>query len=92
MREERPGDGAGGGHQQEGCREAAFVRMMMAMLRLNVPSVFLYGGSIMPGRFRGKDVTVVDVFEGVGQNRIVEVRGQRFHRAAGKLFLRRTAG
>jgi dihydroxy-acid dehydratase len=41
--------------------------MMMAMARLNVPSVFLYGGSILPGRFRGKDVTVVDVFEGVGQ-------------------------
>src|SRR6266700_661955 len=42
--------------------------MMMAMLRLNVPSVFLYGGSIMPGKFHGKDVTVVDVFEGVGQH------------------------
>src|SRR5687768_13852046 len=42
--------------------------MMMAMLRLNVPSVFLYGGSILPGRFKGKDVTVVDVFEGVGQH------------------------
>jgi len=42
--------------------------MMMAMLRLNVPSVFLYGGSIMPGRWRGKDITVVDVFEGVGQH------------------------
>src|SRR6201985_3346272 len=42
--------------------------MMMAMLRLNVPSVFLYGGSIMPGRFHGKDVTVVDLFEGVGQH------------------------
>src|SRR5712664_940607 len=42
--------------------------MMMAMLRLNVPSVFLYGGSIMPGKFKGKDVTVVDVFEGVGQH------------------------
>jgi len=41
--------------------------MMMAMLRLNVPSVFLYGGSIMPGRFKDRDVTVVDVFEGVGQ-------------------------
>ena len=37
--------------------------MMMAMLRLNVPSVFMYGGSILPGKFRGKDVTVVDVFE-----------------------------
>src|SRR3954462_12491786 len=42
--------------------------MMMAMLRLNVPSVFLYGGSIMPGKFHGKDVTVVDVFEGVGKH------------------------
>jgi dihydroxy-acid dehydratase len=42
--------------------------MMMAMLRLNVPSVFLYGGSILPGRWGGKDVTVVDVFEGVGMH------------------------
>src|SRR5882672_346225 len=41
--------------------------LMMAMVRLNVPSVFIYGGSILPGKFRGKDVTVVDVFEGVGQ-------------------------
>ena len=39
----------------------------MAMVRLNVPSVFIYGGSILPGRFNGKDVTVVDVFEGVGK-------------------------
>jgi dihydroxy-acid dehydratase len=42
--------------------------LMMAMVRLNVPSVFMYGGTIMPGRFRGKDVSVVDVFEGVGQH------------------------
>lgn len=42
--------------------------MMMAMVRLNVPSVFLYGGSILPGRLDGKDVTVQDVFEAVGQN------------------------
>jgi dihydroxy-acid dehydratase len=42
--------------------------MMMSMLRLNVPSVFMYGGSILPGTFRGKDVTVVDVFEGVGMH------------------------
>jgi dihydroxy-acid dehydratase len=42
--------------------------MMMAMLRLNVPSVFMYGGSILPGRFKGRDVTVVDVFEAVGQH------------------------
>ncbi|MFB3054562.1 MAG: dihydroxy-acid dehydratase, partial [Alphaproteobacteria bacterium] len=42
--------------------------MMMVMLRLNVPSVFMYGGTILPGRFKGRDVTVVDVFEGVGQH------------------------
>ncbi|WP_299845810.1 dihydroxy-acid dehydratase [uncultured Roseovarius sp.] len=42
--------------------------MMMAMVRLNVPSVFLYGGSILPGRLDGRDVTVQDVFEAVGQN------------------------
>jgi dihydroxy-acid dehydratase len=42
--------------------------MMMAMLRLNVPSVFMYGGSILPGRFQNRDVTVVDVFEAVGQH------------------------
>lgn len=41
--------------------------MMMAMVRLNVPSVFMYGGSILPGKFHGRDVTIVDVFEGVGQ-------------------------
>jgi dihydroxy-acid dehydratase len=40
--------------------------MMMAMLRLNVPSIFVYGGSILPGRFENQDVTVVDVFEAVG--------------------------
>jgi dihydroxy-acid dehydratase len=40
--------------------------MMMAMLRLNVPSVFLYGGSILPGQFEGREVTVQDIFEGVG--------------------------
>jgi dihydroxy-acid dehydratase len=39
---------------------------MMAMARLNVPSVFMYGGTIMPGRWRDKDVTIQDVFEGVG--------------------------
>ena len=39
----------------------------MSMVRLNIPSVFIYGGSILPGRFEGKDVTVVDVFEGVGK-------------------------
>lgn len=42
--------------------------MMMVMLRLNIPSVFMYGGSILPGSYKGKDVTVVDVFEAVGQH------------------------
>src|SRR5262249_5394860 len=40
--------------------------MMMAMLRLNLPSVFLYGGSLLPGRLAGRDTGVVEVFEGVG--------------------------
>ena len=42
--------------------------LMMSMLRLNVPSVFIYGGSILPGKYKGKDVTVVDVFEAVGKH------------------------
>ena len=41
--------------------------IMMAMLRLNVPSVFLYGGSILPGKFKDKDVSIQDVFEAVGK-------------------------
>ncbi|GBD43368.1 Dihydroxy-acid dehydratase [bacterium HR40] len=47
--------------------------MMMAMVRLNVPSVFLYGGSILPGRWRGRDVTVQDVFEAVGKYAVGEM-------------------
>ena len=42
--------------------------LMMSMLRLNVPSVFIYGGSILPGKYKGQDVTVVDVFEAVGKH------------------------
>ena len=42
--------------------------MMMAMVRLNVPSVFIYGGSILPGRYQGRDITVQDMFEAVGQH------------------------
>ncbi|NBV07073.1 MAG: dihydroxy-acid dehydratase [Proteobacteria bacterium] len=49
-----------------GC-DKSLPAMMMAMCRLNIPSVFMYGGSILPGRFKGKDVTIVDVFEAVGQ-------------------------
>lgn len=53
--------------------------MMMAMLRLNVPSVFMYGGSILPGKFKGKDVTVVDVFEGVGQHSAGKMSDEDLH-------------
>jgi dihydroxy-acid dehydratase len=53
--------------------------VMMAMLRLNVPSVFMYGGSILPGRFKGKDVTVVDVFEGVGQHAAGKMSDEELH-------------
>jgi len=42
--------------------------LMMAMVRLNIPSIFIYGGTILPGVFQGKDVTIVDVFEGVGKH------------------------
>src|SRR6476646_155257 len=44
--------------------------MMMAMCRLNVPAIFIYGGSILPGRFRGKDITVQDMFEAVGKHSV----------------------
>ncbi|MBM3630172.1 MAG: dihydroxy-acid dehydratase, partial [Alphaproteobacteria bacterium] len=40
--------------------------VMMAMVRCNVPSVFVYGGSALPGRWRGRDVTALDSYEGVG--------------------------
>jgi dihydroxy-acid dehydratase len=41
---------------------------VMALARLNVPSLMLYGGSIMPGQFQGHDVTIQDVFEAVGKH------------------------
>src|SRR3569832_292571 len=44
--------------------------MMMAMVRLNVPSIFIYGGSILPGNFRGQTITVQDMFEAVGRNSV----------------------
>ena len=47
--------------------------MMMAMIRLNVPSVFIYGGSILPGKLNGKDVVVQDVFEAVGKHQAGEM-------------------
>ncbi len=53
--------------------------MMMVMLRLNVPSVFMYGGSILPGKFKGKDVTVIDVFEAVGTNASGDMSDEDLH-------------
>jgi dihydroxy-acid dehydratase len=53
--------------------------LMMAMVRLNVPSVFMYGGSILPGRFRNRDVTVVDVFEAVGQHAVGTISDEELH-------------
>src|SRR4028118_860851 len=43
---------------------------MMAGCRLNVPAIFIYGGSILPGTFKGKPVTVQDVFEAVGKHSV----------------------
>ncbi len=53
--------------------------MMMVMVRLNVPSVFMYGGTILPGRYKGRDVTVVDVFEGVGQHAAGNMSDEDLH-------------
>ena len=53
--------------------------LMMAMVRLNVPSVFMYGGSILPGRFKGRDVTIGDVFEGVGAHNAGTMSDEELH-------------
>ncbi|MGF1632090.1 MAG: dihydroxy-acid dehydratase [Kiloniellaceae bacterium] len=53
--------------------------MMMAMVRLNVPSVFMYGGSILPGRLKGKDITVQDVFEAVGAHSAGNMTDEELH-------------
>jgi dihydroxy-acid dehydratase len=53
--------------------------VMMAMLRLNVPSVFMYGGSILPGQYKGNDVTVVDVFEAVGRHSAGKMTAEELH-------------
>ena len=61
-----------------GC-DKALPGVMMAMVRLNVPAVFLYGGSILPGRFRGKDVTVQDLFEAVGAHSVGAMSDRDLH-------------
>jgi dihydroxy-acid dehydratase len=53
--------------------------MMMVMVRLNVPSIFMYGGSILPGRFKGRDVTVQDVFEAVGAHSAGDMSDEDLH-------------
>jgi dihydroxy-acid dehydratase len=53
--------------------------VMMAMVRLNIPSVFMYGGSILPGRYKDKDVTVVDVFEAVGAHSSGKMTDEELH-------------
>ncbi|MCC0018887.1 MAG: dihydroxy-acid dehydratase, partial [Rhodobiaceae bacterium] len=53
--------------------------MMMSMVRLNVPSIFIYGGSILPGTFRGRPVTVQDVFEAVGQHSVGNMDDEALH-------------
>jgi dihydroxy-acid dehydratase len=53
--------------------------VMMAMARLNVPSVFMYGGSILPGRFKDRDVTVQDVYEAVGAHAAGNMSDEDLH-------------
>ncbi len=54
--------------------------MMLALARLNVPGVFLYGGTIMPGKFDGRDVSIVDVFEAVGKYAAGQMTAEELHR------------
>jgi dihydroxy-acid dehydratase len=53
--------------------------LMMAMLRLNVPAVFMYGGSILPGSYKGRDITVVDMFEAVGKHSSGDMTDEELH-------------
>ncbi|MCH9853485.1 MAG: dihydroxy-acid dehydratase [Alphaproteobacteria bacterium] len=53
--------------------------IMMAMIRLNTPSIFMYGGSILPGSYKGKDVTVQDVFEAVGSHAAGNLSDEELH-------------
>src|ERR671910_2427405 len=56
---------------------------VMAMARLDVPAVMLYGGSILPGRWRGRDVTIQDVFEGVGAHAAGKMSDEDLHELEG---------
>jgi dihydroxy-acid dehydratase len=61
-----------------GC-DKSLPAMMMAMVRLNVPSVFMYGGTILPGKFKGNDVDIVNVFEGVGRHAAGKMSDEDLH-------------
>src|SRR5215213_8858430 len=52
---------------------------VMALARLDVPSLMLYGGSIAPGRWRGRDVTILDVFEAIGAHAAGEMSEEELH-------------
>jgi dihydroxy-acid dehydratase len=52
---------------------------VMAMARLDLPSLMLYGGSILPGRWKGRDVTIQDVFEAIGQHATGEMSDEDLH-------------
>ncbi|CAN5618351.1 dihydroxy-acid dehydratase [soil metagenome] len=53
--------------------------LLMAMARLDVPSVFLYGGTIMPGRYKGRDVTIQDAFEAAGAHAAGKITDEELH-------------
>ena len=53
--------------------------MLMAMARLNVPSIFLYGGTIMPGKYKDKDVTIQDAFEAAGAFAAGKITAEELH-------------
>ncbi len=53
--------------------------MLMVMARLNLPAVFMYGGTILPGRFRGRDITIQDVFEAVGAHARGDMSDEDLH-------------
>ena len=53
--------------------------MMMAMARLNLPSIFLYGGTIMPGKYKGRDLTIVDVYEAVGEHNVGKISNEELY-------------
>ena len=53
--------------------------MMMAMARLNLPAIFLYGGTIMPGKYKGRDLTIVDVYEAVGEHNVGRITDEELY-------------